>query len=1586
MDVKVYSIKINGIQEAIDQAKALSEQLASIEARIEALDKKVININIEAPNAEALASATQTRSTYVRGQRTEITSQLQTEDKLLKEIASTEEKISNARRNEYNDLLAQKDVLKEVTSEAKERAAAERLLLGNYSNTMRGLKEELKDIKTVMQTTDLGSDKFRELTTRANTLTQKLKDIEASYGTFGRNVGNYAQGVAAGMSGLTLQVAGVTREFDNAKQALMALKKERDTLAVKQDQGLVLSEEELQRFRELVQLVPQLQSSIQDAGRPMDALMDNMESFVALASAGKGLSAFFGLDGGKIDKTLRDLMALQTALKGIQTIARQIQEKQGLGKYLGGMLETSNKAIDAFTNKLFGLEKITQKAAQAEMAQASATSAVAVAEKTATAGAAAQTAANVGLTTSMKASKAAADALNFSLKALGIGIALAAVAIALEVIQKAVERIGDAFDTAEKKAERLKVRLDALHSNYAELLTYNNDMYNDKSLSYNDYFLRQVKLINEELEKEIRLRREAEDENIPTQYGQVISAGTEIDLEIEKKVFDNIEQLREEWWKLNEAFNAGEDYYSRWGKGLQDWLKSIITTVGHTEAAVKKTGEAILNDFAGRFKKALNELENAQEDLYFGIDGAAARVDNAKKKIKELHDEVYNTSGRSIIDVLDSIKEENVKNKFQKIIDIVKALRKELHADDEDVKNFWHSISIDMLPPLEKALQQAQDKYDEYKKQYGRTAEEIAKLDKWLANEQARIRKEYSKKNAAANKKELEDARKNQAELNKMRIANMREGLSKIIKEIEEEKRERLEKLTKNSELYVETEKYYDKKIEDAKKKHAEEMKKIEKDMWETIYNMSLTNYQKMAQLAEQESKIGMDYFERMANNYVFNASVGSSTYGIQGKNTYSKRTQKLLFGFDAGEDKKMFEDYKKLIDILREFETEQNNVAIVKANANAKMAEAEKNYKNLQESAEEQLKKLEEEKDFMLTEDYEKTKKIWENELILQGNALNELEKTYDDEVAAAEEAATRKLDAYKKYKDELSAIYSSEEDMAKANAIQQAIIEENYTQSVSNIFKQRMTNVETYWAQRKEKEKGYAEDIFKQQVELEKAEYQKRRRDAYNQAEQLQKQADEAVKNGKMAEEKRNQIVEEAWKEHAKKEELLNKEHNKKLIELEQDKNNKLKSVNAAYYQDALQELTDFQIAISNLESKQPVMNAWGIINLKETKKNNNEIRVAYEDLIKELREKKKKLNEDFKNGLIDRNVYESSLREIDIFSADLGEKLDAIGTNFGDFWQGVDTWLQEIGQAFNSIYSSLATITDNYYQGEIDKQEEYIKKYEDMLDKQREATQKYADSVESIEDELSNARGARRQHLIDQLNAEMAAQRASLAQEKQIEAEKQKAEDKKKDLENEQARKRKKADEIQAYINALMAVSMAMVNTWPIPAIPMVAMATAMGAAQVAAIKSQPTPTYGQGGKIEGEPHSRGGVKALVRGQYPVELEGQEYIIRKTTATKNVELLEYVNKSQRKLSLEDFIEFYSTKAKASVKASSPKAKYAEGGSVIPLLRNDVDLGNRLIEAFEDYAERPSVVQVVDILDGTQRVNNVRVLAGLD
>ena len=40
--------------------------------------------------------------------------------------------------------------MKDITDEAKQRAAAENLSVGNYGNTINGMKQELSDIKTVM--------------------------------------------------------------------------------------------------------------------------------------------------------------------------------------------------------------------------------------------------------------------------------------------------------------------------------------------------------------------------------------------------------------------------------------------------------------------------------------------------------------------------------------------------------------------------------------------------------------------------------------------------------------------------------------------------------------------------------------------------------------------------------------------------------------------------------------------------------------------------------------------------------------------------------------------------------------------------------------------------------------------------------------------------------------------------------------------------------------------------------------------------------------------------------------------------------------------------------------------------------------------------------------------------------------------------------------------------------------------------------------------------------------------------------------------------------------------------------------------
>ena len=63
----------------------------------------------------------------------------------------------------------------------------------------------------------------------------------------------------------------------------------------------------------------------------------------------------------------------------------------------------------------------------------------------------------------------------------------------------------------------------------------------------------------------------------------------------------------------------------------------------------------------------------------------------------------------------------------------------------------------------------------------------------------------------------------------------------------------------------------------------------------------------------------------------------------------------------------------------------------------------------------------------------------------------------------------------------------------------------------------------------------------------------------------------------------------------------------------------------------------------------------------------------------------------------------------------------------------------------------------------------------------------------------------------------------------------------------------------------------------------------------------------------------------------------------------------------------------------------SNSPRNKFADGGQ-IATLRNDINLSDRLLTAFEDYSNRPTVVSVVDIIDRTQQVNDVRVMAGLN
>lgn len=62
-----------------------------------------------------------------------------------------------------------------------------------------------------------------------------------------------------------------------------------------------------EQYKKLRQAVMEMESAMNDAKKPMDNLMDAMESFTAIASVGQGLSALFGIDDTEIQRSIQKL-------------------------------------------------------------------------------------------------------------------------------------------------------------------------------------------------------------------------------------------------------------------------------------------------------------------------------------------------------------------------------------------------------------------------------------------------------------------------------------------------------------------------------------------------------------------------------------------------------------------------------------------------------------------------------------------------------------------------------------------------------------------------------------------------------------------------------------------------------------------------------------------------------------------------------------------------------------------------------------------------------------------------------------------------------------------------------------------------------------------------------------------------------------------------------------------------------------------------------------------------------------------------------------------------------------------------------
>lgn len=442
---------------------------------------------------------------------------------------------------------------------------------------------------------------------------------------------------------------------------------------------------------------------------------------------------------------------------------------------------------------------------------------------------------------------------------------------------------------------------------------------------------------------------------------------------------------------------------------------------------------------------------------------------------------------------------------------------------------------------------------------------------------------------------------------------------------------------------------------------------------------------------------------------------------------------------------------------------------------------------------------------------------------------------------------------------------------------------------------------------------------------------------------------------------------------------------ERGRKISGITMNSAEEMSTLYEGYYRNNLEAFSSTYNKVRNMMSETPV-NSFDIVNIVKLSKNLKEAEKTTKTAITRIKSQMVSLDINLAMGLIKPEVAQKTKAELEeieqMFKKMFGEIQEEQSNAIPKFVQSLTPYIQSAMDSFSTIINAVWNAQDVAFDKEQEEIDKYNEKLQDAMDKQEQIVQDHKDAIDSIEDELETARGDRRQELIDRLNAEVKAEKIAAREKEKIAKEEERMKIKQDELDKRRKEAEYNRQIIQAAVNGAMAITMAAINKWPVPAIPMIALAATTTAAQIAIMKANKP--YAKGGLLSGPSHSQGGMPILGS---DIVVEGSEYVVNKKTTTENVEVLDYINSKKKRLSLDDFIDFYGKKSNVSrvVQSASPRTHFESGGILPSIDYNFESTNDRLLSAFEKYATKPSYVSVVDIIDKTDQLTEVQALAGL-
>ena len=1644
---KIFQIQINGITESIDAVKSLNEQLRDAEGIIKNLSNAKIDVKVSTGKATTEKVGTGTSSTDSKVQldiEKEKTKQIEMQTEALREQYIQREQLKQQNKEALDDIKQEakgyvevvdgvkeyantlngmsaelKDIKKELRNTDMDTEAFKELTdragelneklkkaeaaygqlgrnVGNYTQSflealrqwdeekdfnvdfnISGAEKSLNDLKAQLieakrYWANLSPDNadFDKTAKAIKSLNQQIEDMESNL----KDVGAEANSAFTGR--FTTTIGGVEASFSNASEACEALRKKLVAMRV-------AGEENTPMYQEIIQLVRRLSKEVMIANQQvagmtkttqnMGKVISVMKGLSSLAALGQGISGLFGGASEDLDKFIQKFASMTMVIAGLKELEELINSGQGAW---GKFLQKADMTVDKMLSPLSNLKDAT--AAVREYVKANEELNKVKVDFTLSE----QELNRIAFIQSLN--DQIYEQIQLSEQAI---VSVAGMSDEWKKLDQALQ--GD-DGSVEYLYEKIGPAMNDLKAKFPELRD-EIDKYVNSVRSIDHSSEEVVRALQEQKEAQEKLNKAQEEQN-----------------SILEKLSPRMQTMAKSLGNMGAKGKAATIIMYGLAVSLKALGKALVV-IGALQLLAE--GVELLTDFLkGLWSAAKSPFEwitfqQGEKDAKKLV----SQVDSLNKKLNGLKQE------REIQIKLGNVGE--VEGQLKDLQDQIDMLKNQKITFDTD-REFgeWQKQLVEAFKNIDKADSDWQS-LTQSEKEAAEALEAIAKIDPEFFKQLEGLgpEKQLEKINEELKKIGLNSV--NMSSLESMDTKALEELLEKL-SDIDVD----LNDVKANS---VEAFAEFGKAIMKARQDTANAVARMKKD----LASLTQREYQLKLSLNDDDIttrlKIVKLEMEALAKQYGFTmGKKGNRSVVVKKGGKFTKEERAIaqrILAINNLEIKAAKEANKAAQD-RKNKETADGQKQAVDNAKKLSRAETAARLEAMEDGMDKEIAILEQKRKEEIEEAKETGKRVVDINTIYDRQIL-EVKKKYAKYVEDLQRDHNERLmniaaQFLENWKNIQREIEDTRADTSMGNAenknitVKQNISYDTNTQgsregiNAQKKYYEQLKQSEIQYLNEKEQiEKETAQRNYQRQLEDETARFKASKEAQKKELEELERSLKEKVDAHQITEEEANKVLQETRDEYLKGEQKDLQTHNEKmqsitengkavLMNIELQYNEERKAATASALEEQRQVTQDFYNDIDTVmeRTQKRKTNDFGFINYGAYRQSLQDALDATKEVANQIESEKEALQKALDNNEISFDDFQKAKKELDDFGEEVKDKTDDLKDGLSNSF---NTWMSGVMESINSYSSVLSGMFDSISelytrqldaeQAKLDKQQELLdaelEMIEENLQKQEEVTQEHNDKVNSIEDELKSARGDRRQALIDQLAAERKAQEQSIEKEKQLTEEKKKQAQKQEQLKKQQdalekkrRQQEKRASIVQATINAFTAVSNALaVQPWFV-GLALSGVALGLGMANVAQIASQ---QYANGGLLKGKRHSQGGMK--IQGTN-MEVEGGEYVTNRASTNANLPLLEYINSNRRTLTKDDLIKFYDN-GKTTLINRPMQTKFEEGGK-LPQLSVDVKSLMNNVQAQQD--DRPLVVSVVDIVNQTENLRQVRVLAG--